>query len=784
MLAILVLLFAATSVIAPPALAQGIRGRLFSRYDNAPVGGGFVVLLDADSQEVGRALTDARGRFEITAPSAGEYRLQSQMIGIQTSVSPPITVEFGANVEFPFDIPGHPLAIPGGEGDGSQTCGGFPESGLPTAIAWHEAQKAIRAVAWTEAQFLLSHKAVRYERELQPSTLDPLSEQRSWHQSGLYTGSAIRSPGAERLAEGGYVQGAGPESWIYYGPDAGALLASAFVETHCFRMRHGAADSTDLMGLVFEPIPGWGKPDVAGALWIDAGAGELRGIDFEYTDPPWSFPHDGIGGHIEFERLPSGLWIVRRWWLRMPVLDRPSNRVAQDTAGAFVEPELQAIREVGGWVNEIQTVGGRALGRAGGAALSGTVTVEGSGEPLRGARVFLVGTDYRAITDENGRYNIEDVEQNTYAITFTHDTLEALGFVPPPTQVVVGSGALVTADLSVPSSEEMWRTLCPEIALNDAGGGIITGFVRDKRSDAPIAEASVVIGGGTESDSAGDSAAVSPRSRMTDWTGYYRICNVPTNRVLTVTVVAEGWEQSKAELLLDSARIHAEDFELTERQTRVLQREATNVAVGLNFGVTSPGGDGGQLIGDAFTLNGVVRLMTVTGFQLGAGVHYGTHQIEAARDRYRQLGFYVEPRFAFGGMNGRLVPYLGVRTGIVLESVWEGDGGFSASGYELGATAGITLRIDRRIRLDAGFSLGRTSFGDFKHTKTGVWSRCLTDVREQGLDLPHVIQLCSPPGYTGAAIALEQPETHPGSGRVDRMLGVWFGVVIPILEHN
>ncbi len=760
--------------------AQEIRGQLINASTNAAIRGAFIVLLDADSVEVRRVLTDPGGRFTIAAPAAGQFRLQSQIVGVQSSISAPIDVAWGKTVDFLFEIPGLEIVLPAVVVEGQRTCRVLPEGGLPTAILWGEAQKALQAVAWTESQQLLRVRSVRYERELDPRTLEVVGEQNSWHQSGLYTGGAFHSPPADRLAEAGYIQDVGSNEWIYYGPDAKALLSDAFVGTHCFVARRSDADRSDVVGLAFEPVPDRDKPDVEGVLWVDAVTGELRDLEFRYTDPPWSVSADRIGGRVEFEHLANGPWIVRRWWLRIPVIGLRARTTGPVRVRAEEETVLAAIREVGGWVNEIETIQGRPVSRAGGATLRGTVLDSDTGEPLRGAKVTLVGTVYEAVTDDSGQFVIDDVVQNTYGVTFTHEVLDDLGFVPPPTEVTVGRDTVLTVDLSVPMRDAMWTTLCPQSDPAD-GGAIVSGFVRNSRSKEPIAEVFVRISESVAEGGTPGEAAAAPRSGVTDWSGYYRICDVSANVELTAVTSGKSWEESSATLRLEPGQLHVQDFELREEQIVIVLHETSNLAVGANVGIVAPG-DGGELIQSALTLNAFVRLLTVSGFQLGAGFRYGVHDIEGVREQYRLSTFYLEPRYAFRMVSKKLTPFVGVRTGIVLEAVWQGDGDFNGTGVELGLSAGVTYLLDRRVRLEAGGGLGATRFKDFSHTKAGRWATCLEGLRESGTDLPRTVQSCSPASFGGPAVALEQPVQHPGSGRQDRWWGLWLGVVVPLFD--
>lgn len=65
--------------------AQAVQGRLIGRETQAPVRGGTVHLMAADSQVVAQSLTDSTGTFVLQAPRAGSYWLLGSAPGYETS---------------------------------------------------------------------------------------------------------------------------------------------------------------------------------------------------------------------------------------------------------------------------------------------------------------------------------------------------------------------------------------------------------------------------------------------------------------------------------------------------------------------------------------------------------------------------------------------------------------------------------------------------------------------------------------------------------------------------
>src|SRR6185436_1397835 len=116
-----------------------------------------------------------------------------------------------------------------------------------------------------------------------------------------------------------------------------------FATTHCFRAVAGATDS--IVGLAFEPAPRRRQSDVTGTLWINRVTSELRFIEFTYVNIPVQLRNLGLGGRVDFKRLPSGAWIVSYWRIRMPQMAEPppTFRLKLQTV-----PHLAGYVEIGG----------------------------------------------------------------------------------------------------------------------------------------------------------------------------------------------------------------------------------------------------------------------------------------------------------------------------------------------------------------------------------------------------------------------------------------------------
>lgn len=84
--------------------AQTVGGTVSAQESGAPVVGVLVLLLDTRGTEVARVQSDAEGRYNVIAPTAGAYRLRFLVPGYRPLVSAPLQLAPGAPVEYPLRL--------------------------------------------------------------------------------------------------------------------------------------------------------------------------------------------------------------------------------------------------------------------------------------------------------------------------------------------------------------------------------------------------------------------------------------------------------------------------------------------------------------------------------------------------------------------------------------------------------------------------------------------------------------------------------------------------------
>ncbi|MDQ8153090.1 MAG: carboxypeptidase regulatory-like domain-containing protein [Gemmatimonadota bacterium] len=173
-----------------------------------------------------------------------------------------------------------------------------------------------------------------------------------------------------------------------------------------------------------------------------------------------------------------------------------------------------------------------------GARIHGVVYDSIARVPLAGAWVQLAAVEGRAasartvLSDSFGRYAFDDVVEGRYALGFHHALLDSLGIEPRLHSLTVVARRAARVDLAVPSGPTLGAIICRAAAGVDAtvmlGGATVVGVVRDARSGAPAADATVSGEWMEISFRAEGTERRRPRLVVsTGANGWFALCNAP-----------------------------------------------------------------------------------------------------------------------------------------------------------------------------------------------------------------------------------------------------------------
>lgn len=512
----------------PPVAAQAVQGELVDRETRAPVEGALVVLLGTDGSEHDGYLTNAAGRFLLRAPGQGTYTVRADRIGLSTVSSDPFTLSDGQIYYLSLETGQEAIPLEGITVQGEQQCVVRPGEGLEISRVWEEARKALTVQNWTEREGTYRFQVVNYSREMDLDARRVLDETR--RVSTRVSRSPIGSLPAEDLMTGGFIREDDDGTLRYFGPDASTLLSDIFLDTHCFKLEANG-DEPNLLGLAFEPVRHAGLREIQGTLWLDRESSALQFLEYRYTWSPHPEARGVARGRVEFEALPNGSWIVRKWWIRMPQLGQ-----ARVVSGQWERPGIRVvgIRETGGEIAQISSLDQRTVSRAETGLVSGLVWDSTRFAPLAGAQVFLSGTSYAGTTDAEGRFLIDGIPAGVFTAAFTHPRLDTLGTLSGGVDVEVIPGEVSEIHLGVSSFGGIIAEACLGETRTEASS-VVTGLVLDQGTGQPIPQATVSFAWQVVS---GENRRLVGRDMVLDITtngeGRFTACSIPAEELLTL----------------------------------------------------------------------------------------------------------------------------------------------------------------------------------------------------------------------------------------------------------
>jgi hypothetical protein len=177
-----------------------------------------------------------------------------------------------------------------------------------------------------------------------------------------------------------------------------------------------------------------------------------------------------------------------------------------------------------------------------GATVSGAVFDSIARMPLAGAIVQIVAADApsrfeRSVTaDSLGRFALNNVPDGAYAVGFFHPLLDSLGVEAPLKKLTVNGGRSIRVDLAIPSPMRLKAAICKQSPSDSSA--MITGIVRDSKTEAPASEVSVwgewlELSIGTR----GVSQSVQRVRAVTSDNGWFALCNLPASGTIALVAI-------------------------------------------------------------------------------------------------------------------------------------------------------------------------------------------------------------------------------------------------------
>jgi hypothetical protein len=297
----------------------------------APIAGAIVSVIAAGDTTIAARFTNDSGIVALRPFIPGSYRIVARRVGYRPAQSSVIVfadritrIELTLATSAPFSL--NTVVV-----SGSSACGSYDDDRSVVSALWEQIRAALEANRLAESEGLVRMEIEKYERDLDRS-LSERSKRVETREEG--TRQPFSALPAAQLEASGYVKSEGV-STVYFAPDARTLLSEEFAHSHCFSVEPGERKANHLIRLKFAPKGDVVRPDIAGVLWLDTESSGLDHLSYSYVNVPSAVSLEGIGGRIDFAKLPSGAWIIPHWYIRTPRQARITHYI-----GSYSRPSV------------------------------------------------------------------------------------------------------------------------------------------------------------------------------------------------------------------------------------------------------------------------------------------------------------------------------------------------------------------------------------------------------------------------------------------------------------
>jgi hypothetical protein len=529
------------------SLAQHVRGTVDASGGGRP-SGAVVVLVDEQGLFVARTLARADGSFTLTAQAPGRYRLRAIRLGFRPSAWDTVTVGPAGVDGIRITMASVPVRLAAVAVSAERQCTTRPDSSTVAFGLWQAAQAALLGSSVAQQDSRLALTITTFQRAVNTTT-GQLLRLRQETRPGNTTRPFAATLTAAEFAQRGFVEQEQDGGTFYRAPDADVLLSPTFLDSHCFSLTAPDSGHAGGIGLSFEPNREQRDvSDVRGSLWLDRRTSELRTLEWSYTNIEPAAAAAGAGGRLTFGQLPSGIWVVKDWVLRMPVVSEQRSTTASSgvtTLGTLrvrqhAERVVRTVEEVGGVVVSVRDAEKEIWSTHGEQRKVRLVDAETRG-PLVGAQVELRGTSQHAVSDSGGYTSFPYVLDGRYELLVVRPSLAKAG-VAYEAGILVQRARVEPSEIEVPGDPAVLRIACAD-QYTGLDRAVVSGTIVANDGSAPAHAVRV------RATSRGDMQGIGSRGAATTvravWTrtdelGRYYLCGLPWDEEVIIQAPDEN----------------------------------------------------------------------------------------------------------------------------------------------------------------------------------------------------------------------------------------------------
>ncbi len=183
--------------------------------------------------------------------------------------------------------------------------------------------------------------------------------------------------------------------------------------------------------------------------------------------------------------------------------------------------------------------------------------------PLRGADVWVRGSERHAETDSHGHFRLDSIATGRHTLLVSHPGLDSAGLFTLVVSVNISAGGDATpVSVATPSLATLWRRRCGQELMTRSDSGLIFGFVQDAKTQAHLAGAGVLLQWLRIVQTDAVNVQTQPRDLTvkTDSTGTYYACGVASDMKIALRAYAQHDSSGLIDLQLGTRGVGRQDL--------------------------------------------------------------------------------------------------------------------------------------------------------------------------------------------------------------------------------
>jgi hypothetical protein len=201
---------------------------------------------------------------------------------------------------------------------------------------------------------------------------------------------------------------------------------------------------------------------------------------------------------------------------------------------------------------------------------------------LRGADVWVRGSDRHVQTDADGRFQLDSIAPGRYTLLVSHPGLDSAGLFTLAVPVNITGHDSTPLSVATPSLATLWGRRCGQELMTRVDSGLVFGVIQDAKTQVRLAGAGVLLKWLRIFQTDPVNVQTQPRETTTksDSTGAYYACGVARDMKIALRAYAQTDSSGLIDLQLGARGVGRQDLLVAlapARQPAVLRGQAVTI---------------------------------------------------------------------------------------------------------------------------------------------------------------------------------------------------------------